>query len=330
MAKTVASYTIMDLNDAITLIPKISANHPQTLAYDPSSGGYNPDWSSIPLTLTPSAVIAGRTTDVIPFASNKIWEYRRSGETEWSTITNGVNGFSINASSVLGYSSNNLFDSSHSTVEFQFSFTYHDDTVNLDFPCSITTTFARISNGTSVVLARAWSQDGEQFKNKKTPSSLTLQAELIRGIISDTTHLTYQWQKLSGGVWTNITSATDPEYIVLPNAVDGSAQFRCLIHDSDSSSDTYNETFTSNGILILDLTDPYQAVITSSNGSFIKNGAGETVLTCNVYQDGVEITSGLTYKWLKSGSSTVLSTSKTLTVTSDMIDVKANFTCEVS
>lgn len=330
MAKTSASYTIMDLNDAITLIPKISANHPQTLAYDPATGGYNPSWSTTPLTLTPTATIAGRSTDVIPSSSNKVWKYRRSGETSWSTITNGVGGFTINASSVLGYSSNNLFDSSHSTVEFQFSFTYHDNTVNLDFDNSIAITFARISNGTSVVIARAWSVDGEQFKNSSDPASLTLEAELVRGIVTDITSLAYQWQKLSGGTWTNISSATSKTYIVLPSAVDGSAQFRCSIHDTDSSSDTYNETFYTNGILILDLTDPYQAVISSSNGAFIKNGAGDTVLTCTVYQDGKEVSSGLTYKWLKSGSATVLSTSNTLTVTSDMIDVKANFTCEVN
>jgi len=337
MAKTSASYTIMDFNDGVTLISKISSNHPDTLAYDPATGTYNPSWASSALALTPSAYVAGVGTDIISSCSNKTWSYRRTGSTTWTPIVTGENGFTINSSSVLGYTSNVLFDSSHSTLEFQFTFTYHDDTLNIDFDQEVTKTFTRISNGTSVVIARAWSEEGEQFKNGSIPSSILLQSELLRGVTNDTTSLTYQWQKYSGGVWGNITSATSSSYTVLPSNVDGLGQFRCNIKDTDSSSDTYNVTFTSNGVSILDLTDPYQAVISSSTGSVIKNGSGSSTLTCQVYQNGTEVNSGITYTWSATdanGDAISLTghttNAKTFSVTSDLIDVKATFTCEVN
>ena len=329
MPKTSAPYAIMDYNDGITIISKINSNHPETLTYDPATGGYNPNWSTTPLSLTPVAFIAGKAGDIISTCSNKTWSYRKSGSTVWTTITNGVGGFTINSASVLGYTGHGLFDSSHLTVEFKFSYTYHDSTLNIDFTHEVVKTFARISNGTSVVIARIWSENGEQFKNQSIPESITLKAELIRGVVSDVSNLTYQWQKFNGGIWSNITSATANSYIVTADSVIGSSQFRCQIKDTDSASDTYNETFTSNGIVILDLTDPYQAVINSSNGPFFKNGVGTTVLTCNVYQNGQEVLSGLTYKWYKNGSAEVIGTTKTLTVTNDMVNIKAVFTCEV-
>lgn len=329
MAKTSASYSIMDYNDGITIISKISSNHPETLAFDPTSGRYNPSWATTPLALTPVAFIAGRAGDIISSATNKAWAYRRTGSSAWTPIVNGTGGFTINASSILGYTGHDLFDSSHSNLEFKFSFTYHDATLNIDFEQEATKTFTRISNGTSVVIARAWSLDGEQFKNKSIPASLTLEAELIRGITSDTTKLSYQWQKYSGGEWTNMSGKTAKTIVITPADVTGTGQFRCNVTDTDTVSDTYNDVFTTNGILILDLTDPYQAEILSSNGSFMKNGVGSTVLTCKVYQNGAEVNSGLTYKWYKNGSATVIGSAKTLTVTNDMVDVKADFVCEV-
>ena len=245
-------------------------------------------------------------------------------------------GFTLNASSVLGYGSNSLFDSTHTNVEFKFSFTYHDSTINIDINQEVTKTFTRISNGTSVVVARAWSVDGEQFKNGSIPSSLTLACELLRGAVSDGTNLSYQWQKYSGS-WTNISGATYSTLVVHPADVTGVAQFRCNTTDTDSASDTFNDVFTTNGVTILDLTDPYQAVITSNTGSIIKNGVGSATLTCQVYQNGTEVNSGVTYSWAaldKDGNPIDLSghttNLKTFEVTAALIDVKATFICEVN
>lgn len=338
MAKTSASYTIMDYNDGISILSKITSNHPDTLAFDPTTGVYNPSWATSPLTLTPTAYVAGRSTDLIPSATIKVWSYRRTGETAWTIITSGTGGFTIaTTTSVLSYSTVGLFDASHPTLEFQFKFSYLDTTLNITFAQEVVQAFTRISNGTSVVIARVWSEAGETIKNNTIPASILLHSELVRGATSDATLVSYIWQKYIGGTWTAISGATSVNYTVTSSTIDGLGQFRCIIKDNDPASDTINVSYTSNGISIVDLTDPYQAVITSDTGSFIKNGSGLATLTCLVYQNGVRVTSGLTYHWSATDANgvtlslgaTVVNTS-TLNVTSSMIDVKANFTCEVS
>ncbi len=115
------------------LLVKIESNHPETLAYDPATGIYNPNWTTTPLSLTPNAYVVGRSGDIIATATNKVWKYRKSGETDWTVISNGTGGFTINSSSVLGFTGHALFDNSHLTVEFKFSYTYHDSTLNMNF-----------------------------------------------------------------------------------------------------------------------------------------------------------------------------------------------------
>ena len=117
----------------------------------------------------------------------------------------------------------------------------------------------------------------------------------------------------------------------------------CKIKDTDAASDTYNKTFTSEGVTILDVSDPYQVVIESSAGQFFKNNTGSTVLTARVYRDGTEIDAAgtsLTYTWTmnnKDGGSvttiggvTFPKTGKTLTVTHDMVDIKGTFFCSIA
>jgi hypothetical protein len=330
----VGSITITDFNDAISIVPNIIANHPLTIGYDPATGVYNPDWVASPLTLTPVATVGGRSGDIIQGSSNQKWYYRRNGE-DWTQISNGVGNFTINATTyVLGLNVNSYTDSAHTSLEFKFEFTYHDNTLNLDFPCEVHANFFRVSNGTSVVIARAWSNGGNQFKNQSLPASIEIETELLRGTASDTSALSYQWQKTIGGVWTNISGATSKTYTVTAESVLNYGQFRCLIHDDDSSSDTYNQTFTSDTILISDLTDPYKVeLITTSGSSIIKNGAGSATVKAKVSQNNIEIDAAgteLSYRWYKVGVGTTLWTSKTYTIPASQVSGSNDFQCEVS
>ena len=129
----------------------------------------------------------------------------------------------------------------------------------------------------------------------------------------------------------------------------GRDMFRCTITDTDQNSDTYNQKFTTEGVSILDLTDPYQAVIESTAGTFFKNNSGSTTLICKVYQNGVEVDatgSSLTYTWTKTKAdgtadstfsptgvaygSIVASKKKAISISHDQVDVKATFFCSVS
>ena len=77
--------------------------------------------------------------------------------------------------------------------------------------------------------------------------------------------------------------------------------------------------------------------ITSSNGTVFKNNSGTTVLTAHVFQGGVEQTiteAGVcgslgSIKWYKGGSTTVIATSKSLTVAAKDVTNSVAYTCQL-
>lgn len=307
MAKTSASFTMMDYTDGISLITGIDSNLPLTCLYDTSTQTLNPSWEgSTSLQLTPKVIKAGSSTDLVSSMTSIKWYRRSTGETAWTQVISGSNGETIAATTyILSVNKNKLVGTSDQ-VEYKFTGNYVDPILGLTFPVEIKATFSRVKNGTSFVVARAYTPGGDQFKNS-SPASLTIKAELIRGTTPDTTNLSYLWKKsTNGSTWTNLTSSVTgyntSTLTVTPSIVDSFAMFKCTITDTDTSSDTYNRTFDTEGISILDFDDPYQAVILSTAGNFFKNNTGTTTLICKVYQNGSEVDvdgSGLTYTWTK-------------------------------
>lgn len=340
MAKASASYTIMDYTDGITLLGSIEANLPRTSLYDTATQTLNPSWASTALTLTPKLIKAGSSTDLISSVTSASWKRRISGGT-WADISS-TNGESMSSTTKILTVNKNALAGEVWQIEYKFTCVYHDPILNVDLTHEDVITFSRVANGTSFVVARAYASSGNQFKNGE-PSSLTLTAELIRGTTEDTTSLSYQWAKSTNGTdWSNLSGKTASTLSVTPSMVDSFAMFRCTITDTDASSDTYNETFTTEGVTILDMSDPYQIVIESSAGQFFKNQTGNTTLTARVFQNGEEVDTagtGFTYTWTMNdkdgaavttaGSTTFPATGKTLTVTHDMITVKGAFFVEI-
>lgn len=342
MAKASASYTIMDYSDGVVLLGSIDANHPRTVLYDTATQIYNPSWASTALTLTPKITKAGSSTDLIPSLKSGKWQRRISGGS-WTDVVSGSNGETVvSATKVLTVNQNKMTGNIWQ-IEYQFVAVYTDPILNLDLDYSIVISFNKVANGTSFVVARAYTPSGGQFKNS-LPASLPVKAELIRGTTEDTTNLTYTWEKTTNGsTWSTVSGATTNTLSVTPAMVDSFAMFRCKIKDTDATSETYNQTFTSEGVTILDVSDPYQVVIQSSAGQFFKNNTGSTVLTARVYRDGNEIDTGgtsLTYSWTMTdkdgnnvssvGGVTFPKTGKTLAVTHDMVTVKGTFFCSIN
>lgn len=353
MAKTSASFTLMDYTDGISLITGIDSNLPLTSQYDTTTQKLNPSWAgTTSLQLTPNVIKAGSATNLVSGMTGKKWQRRISGG-DWADVVSGSNGETVNATTGVLTVAQDKLTGTNNQVEYKFSGSYLDPILNLTFPVEVKVTFSRVMNGTAFVVARAYTVDGSQFKNDQ-PSSLNIKAELIRGTENDTTNLTYLWYKSTNGTsWTALTSAVTGYNTALvsitPSMVDSFAMFRCTITDTDPNSDTYNQTFTTEGVSILDLTDPYQAVIESTAGSFFKNNTGSTVLICRVYQNGVEVDatgSSLTYTWTKTNSdgtadssftptgvasgSIVATKKKAISVSHDQVNVKATFFCSVS
>ncbi len=350
MPKTSASFTLMDYTDGISLITGIDSNLPLTQLYDTSNRQLNPSWGApTSLILTPRVLKAGTATSLVGSMSNKAWARRVAGG-DWVSVVSGSNSETINSTSgAITVAADKLVNDTWQ-IDYKFSGTYLDSILNLTFPVEIVVTLSRVANGTSFVIARAYATGGSQFKNA-SPSSLAIRAELIRGTKSDDTDLTYSWQKSTNGTtWASVTGTTNT-LSVTPSMVDSFAMFRCLIKDTDSSSNTSGQTFASEGVSILDITDPYQAVIESTAGSFFKNNSGSTILICRVFQNGIEVDStgsGLTYTWTKtdkagnavssfapsgvavSAKGIVATKKKAISVSSNDVDVKASFFCEVS
>ncbi len=354
MSKTSASFTLMDYTDGISLITGIDSNLPLTSLYDTANQTLNPSWAGdTSLQLTPRVIKAGTSTSLVSSMTAKAWYRRISGASSWTQVTSGSNGETINSTTgVLSVAQDKLTGDVWQ-IDYKFTGTYYDSTLQLSFPVETVITFSRVANGTSFVVARAYTTGGDVFKNS-APSSLTIKAELIRGTTHDTTNLSYQWKKsTNGSSWTNVSGGTAATLAVTPSMVDSFAMFKCVITDTDSTSETYDQSFETEGVSILDLTDPYQAVIESTAGSYFKNDTGSTVLVCRVYQNGTEVDAtgaSLTYTWTKTdkdgaavtgftptataitwkGNQIVNTKKKAITVTHSDVDVKATYFCEVS
>jgi hypothetical protein len=348
MAKTSASFTLMDYTDGISLITGIDSNLPLTSLYDTSNQSLNPSWAGdTSLQLTPVVRKAGGV-DVVSSMTSKTWKRRNAGAITWSSVTSGSNGETINATTGVLTVAQDKLSGDVWQIDYKFGGTYTDAMLGLDFPVEIVITLSRVANGTSFVVARAYATGGSQFKNS-APSSLLIKAELIRGTTQDTTNLSYQWKKSTDGtIWENIVGGTSSTLTVTPAMVDSFAMFKCSITDTDATSDTYNTSFETEAVSILDVTDPYQAVIESSAGTYFKNDTGSTVLICRVYQNGEEIDptgTDLSYTWTKTDKdgasvaftptavaygSIVTTKKKAISVSHDDVTVKATYFCSVS
>lgn len=347
MAKTSASFTLMDYTDGISLITGIDSNLPLTSLYDTANQKLSPSWAGEKsLILTPKVLKAGSSVSLLESMTNKGWKRRIAGA-DWVSVTSGSNGEVMNSTTgALTVSQDKLIGDVWQ-IEYKFSGSYLDPNLKLTFPVEVSITLSRVANGTSFVVARAYAVSGSQFKNNQ-PASLTVKAELIRGTTADTSNLSYVWEKsINGTDWTSVSGSTDT-LTVSASMVDSFAVFRCKITDTDSASDTYDKTFTTEGVSFYDITDPYQAVIESTAGQFFKNDTGSTILICRVYQNGTEVDttgSSLTYTWTKTdkdgnavtftpagvaAGNIVKTKNKAISVTHSDVTVKATYFCTVS
>lgn len=349
MAITSASFTLMDYTDGISLITGIDSNLPLVSQYDKTNKILNPSWEGdTSLQLTPKVIKAGSSTDLVESMTNKKWYRRIAGNSAWTQVVSGSNGETINATTGVLAVTEDKLTGNNNQVQYKFTGDYLDSILALTFPVEIVVTFSRVINGTSTVIARAYAVNGNQFKNNQ-PSSLTIKAELIRGVEGDSTDLTYSWEKSTNGTtWTTVTGSAST-LTISASDVDSFAMFRCKIKDTDATSETYNQTFTTEGVSFLDVSDPMQAVILSTAGSYFKNETGSTILYCKLYQNGEEVDSTgteYTYTWTKTDKdgnadssfvpsattygSIVATKKKAISVSHDKVDVKATFFCEVS
>lgn len=357
MAIATGQFTIIDYNDALSLSAYISSNRQKTQIFNPDNGSYMPDWVTSTVVLTPSLFIIGNASDVInTVAVQSVNWYDVTAGTESLITANASYTLSGTKSSILTIKQNVL--AGLPGKEYMCKIIYRDASTGLDLTVKTPISFSRVVSGSGITDAIAWAPNGNIFKNQEV-TSLIATCDLIRGSLKDTTNVSYQWYQfdtaqntdVGGGInWRKLTNVasmtigvTTRELQVFPNAVPTYAVFKCVIKDTDSTSNSYNSSFEDN-VTFEDKSDPIQVTITSTGGDIFKNGAGSTTLKALVYQAMAEIDSAgtkYTYKWFKLNSAGVLDPNfggaginfkigKTLAVGDLDVDVKATFQVEVS
>jgi hypothetical protein len=362
VAIATSQITIIDYNDALSLTGFISTNQATTQIYNPDNGTSTPNWASSPyMVLTPSIFKMGSSEDLI--TSNAIqsikWFDGSAPNTELTANTTyGLSAFTAGQNRPLTIKQN-VLTGSVLAKDYIVEITYLDASTNMTLTYKTSISLSRITNGGGITNAIVTSPNGNIFKNGGG-GSLIAKAELWRGNVVDTTSVTYQWYKQDAGVttdqgggvgWRKLDATTNfgtsgytTNTLTVPStAVTNIETFKCIIKDTDSTSNSYNQSFTGT-IVFLDQTDPIQVQVESSAGDVFKNGLGSTVLTARVFQAGDEIdkTSPFkyTYKWYKrdqngnldtnfGGTGVSYKTGKTLSVGSNDVDVKAVFSVEI-
>ena len=329
----VGQITIVDFNDAIALTGYITSSHSSTVKYNQDDGSYNPNFGSTNAVLTPHVFISGGgTTDIMAdLASVKsvTWKRQTNAMTSPGDLTSNEVSSGLSNSGKLTIKAN-PFSASVYSVTYLCTVVYTDPVSRLDSSCTVSFGFNAVAQGQGTAYAEITSEKGYVFKNGE-PTSIVLAANLYRGSTKDTTNLTYKWYKYSGTAWPTATVGTGQTLTVTPADVDTLALYRVTIGDSVNG-----DSFTSDPCSITDYTDPLMVTITSTGGNIFKNGSGSSTLTAVVYQNGREVTSGLTYSWTKlnqdgsADSTWTAKTTKSITIGSADVSTKATFICTVT
>ena len=91
---------------------------------------------------------------------------------------------------------------------------------------------------------------GRNFTFTNEEETITMRADTYQGSTQLTQNLTYQWQSIVAGVWTNISGETSQQLTISENDVMTYAQFRCIVYENSVQIGIG----TAN---IMDATDPF-------------------------------------------------------------------------
>ncbi len=354
MSRAQGQFTIIDYNDAITLTGYIGANLAKTQMYNPDNDSYEPDWTSTNMVLTPQLFLAGSATDIITnSAVDQVKWYEGSSS---SAITAGATyGLSGTKNHILTIKQNTL--ANVSGKDYKCVVTYIDPTTNLTLTYAMSISLSRVVNGGGIGDLILTTPNGNIFKNGQS-SSLTAVGKVWQGSTDDTANCTFKWAIMDPSVTSSSSAGYDADFgtgwrllsntsgmytgcttetlTVYAAAVDSFAAFQCCAITSGGVK--YFDTAT-----FVDMSDPWQVIISSTGGDVFKNGVGSTTLRANVYQAGEEIDSTspytLNYYWCKYNKNNVrdtnwgtggIKTGKELPVGDTDVDVKSTYMVLVS
>ena len=187
----------------------------------------------------------------------------------------------------------------------------------------------------------AWTRTTTTFSDGKTAVTYTVGGKVgpqgnpgTNGKSPTVTNTKTQYQKSTSG--TTVPTGTWSDSALAPD-VNNYVWTKTTITYSDGKTAVTYAVAGKQGQQGTAGADAITMSITSSAGTVFKNNSGSTVLTAHVYKAGVEqsitdagVCGSLgSVKWYKQGTTTAISTSKTLTINaSDVVNVQA-YTCQL-
>lgn len=140
-------------------------------------------------------------------------------------------------------------------------------------------------DGINAVIFRCWGKEGDIIQNDS--NNVTLTSDLVDGITTVTTGITYQWYQFSASATTPadkyvaISGATNKELTVTPEMINGYGSFKCVA--------TYKTKPYSGYVSVRDKTDPIQVELFSSVGTQLLNSVGHGAVYARLFRAGNEI-----------------------------------------
>lgn len=340
--------TITDLNDGKSLMFYLSSNQGTSQIYNVDTQTYTPNYPTSPyLVITPELYVSGTSTNVIanlkarPTVTINGTSITTSNNTTYSAVVASASPWKLTIKKNLA-----------ANMRIEYTGIYVDPDTLAETTVRAGITITRLETAGSTVIPFVTSS-GEKFVNGEV-SSIVLHCDVHRGSTIDTTNITYQWQRKGDGVggqtWVNCTNtanvvagATTQEMTIYPDAVLNFDDFRCVITDTDANSATNGQSFNSNTVSVIDLSDPYTLDVTSTTGNVLTAGATSTTLKVDVRRGGELLTEtehgNFTFSWTKydkdgnidtSWGTNGVTTGRTVSVTRNQITIRSTFICTAS
>ena len=140
--------TLVDLNDAKSLLGYIGSNSAKTQIFNPLDGVHTPNWVTTNVVLTPELFVSGVPTNIIAQAKTIVW-YE-----DGVPIVSGTGGYTIGATNpkALTIAQNKLSDA-NPNILYTCEIVWTDTDVASDITVKTSIDFGRVKNGAPSVAA---------------------------------------------------------------------------------------------------------------------------------------------------------------------------------
>ena len=303
MANSIArgQITIVDLNDAKSVLVYFDASLGFSQHYNPDTHQYTPTYNTTAYnTITPKVYESGDPRDHLGNCSNVTYTINGTAYNK----KNSNSSFVVDDNGMLSVK-NNL--TTNLNIIFEAEYLNGNGITT-----KIGGSFTLFRNETSGALFQVVLKcpKGNIF-DQRVKGDLTITAEAWRGSVKDDSNVNYTWQQfdVTSGTFKPVISerANGNTLTVKPDDVLNFQTFKCIAADAGG---TDKAATAENLMTIQDMTDPYVVELYCPTGDKILNGKGLTTVYARVWQGGVKIEDEstpenarmFTYKWTKFGA----------------------------